>query len=269
MFSAMPRRLVLIAAALACASAPAWTAEAQGGAFDAQLVKTGLYLISGGGSNTVLRLSGDGLIVVDAKAAGSYRALRKKIRRISDQPIRLLITTDDQSDRNGNDMQFRADGTRVVSTASVARNPAAASDTVVASGAPTGSEEIDQFGGIEVRILRTSAAHCGADTIVYFPDLKSVVVGDLYLDAADPAPASGGSLASWSRALAEILRLDFDVVLPSHGPAIARAQLLAFKTRIDRLTTSATPADAFDEWRLEPTGPLPLSGETTRTSRSR
>lgn len=241
MFPATARRLALITTVLACASASgrpaAPAAAAEGGALDAQLVKTGLYLISGGGSNSVLRLSGDGLIVVDGKATGSYRALRKKIRRISDQPIRLLITTDVQSDRSGNDALFRADGTRVVASASTLHQSVAASETFMADGRSTRGDAVEQFGGVEVRILRIGAAHCATDTVVYFPNLKSVVIGDLYNDEG-PVPASGGSLADWSRALDEILQLDFDVALPSHGPAITRAQLLEFAARIERLASA-------------------------------
>src|ERR1700679_3938536 len=40
-----------------------------------EMVKTGLFLISGGGSNSVLRLSANGSIILDGKAPGSYEAL--------------------------------------------------------------------------------------------------------------------------------------------------------------------------------------------------
>ena len=36
------------------------------------LVKTGLYVLTGKGSNSVLRLSANGLILVDGKLPGSY-----------------------------------------------------------------------------------------------------------------------------------------------------------------------------------------------------
>jgi hypothetical protein len=41
----------------------------------AELVKTGLYLISGGGCNSLLRLSAAGTVLVDGKLPGTYRAL--------------------------------------------------------------------------------------------------------------------------------------------------------------------------------------------------
>jgi hypothetical protein len=37
-----------------------------------QLIKTGLYLVSGGGANTLIRMSGDGQVLVDGKLPDSY-----------------------------------------------------------------------------------------------------------------------------------------------------------------------------------------------------
>jgi hypothetical protein len=44
----------------------------------------------------------------------------------------------------------------------------------------------------------------------------------------------------WGRLLAQILKLDFDVVVPRKGPAITRADLEAFETKIDILASRAT-----------------------------
>src|SRR5262245_39942320 len=64
---------------------------------DSQLVTTGLYLISGGGGNSLLRFSPGGLILVDGKLPGFHRPLMSQVRRISkisDLPVRILIITD-------------------------------------------------------------------------------------------------------------------------------------------------------------------------------
>jgi hypothetical protein len=45
-----------------------------------EMVKTGLYVISGGGCNSVLRLSGNGLILVDGKLPGNYDDLLFHVR---------------------------------------------------------------------------------------------------------------------------------------------------------------------------------------------
>ena len=61
----------------------------------ARLAKTGLYVISGGGGNSLLRLSANGFILVDGKLAGNYDAILALTKKLSysDQPIRALILT--------------------------------------------------------------------------------------------------------------------------------------------------------------------------------
>jgi glyoxylase-like metal-dependent hydrolase (beta-lactamase superfamily II) len=94
--------------------------------------------------------------------------------------------------------------------------------------------------GIGICICHFGNAYSSSDTVVYFPNLKVVAVGDLF--SAKPAPdfAAGGSLVGWGSVLAQILKLDFDVAIPSTGPAITRADLKAFKTRLDTMVSRAT-----------------------------
>lgn len=66
------------------------------------------------------------------------------------------------------------------------------------------------------------------------PDSKVVAVGDLFTrNTPHPDLSAGGSLRGWGLALAETLKLDFDVVVPSAGSMFARADLEALKTKID------------------------------------
>src|SRR5215472_15701674 len=72
----------------------------------AELVKTGLFLISGGGCNSLVRLSANGMIVVDGKLPGNYEALLALANKISDQPVRVLINTDHYPQHTGNNAKF-------------------------------------------------------------------------------------------------------------------------------------------------------------------
>ena len=52
------------------------------GRITVQPVSTGLFLITGGGSNTVLRFTAAGIVLVDGKRNGNYDAIRQKIAKI-------------------------------------------------------------------------------------------------------------------------------------------------------------------------------------------
>lgn len=210
-------------------------------ALTAQLVKTGLYMFSGG-SNSLLRLSANGLIVVDGQAPGDYDAFRKQVKKISEQPIRLLITTDHHREHTASNARFIADGTQILAHENVKQNLGNPDLPAGKIAPPTKTYDRDftvTLGGIEVRLMHFGNAHTNGDSVVYFPNLQVVAVGDLFAATPDPDFSSGGSLVGWGPVLGEILKLDFDVVVPGTGPTVSRADLAAFKARIDTLVSRA------------------------------
>jgi glyoxylase-like metal-dependent hydrolase (beta-lactamase superfamily II) len=211
-----------------------------------QLVKTGLFLISGGGANSLMRLSANGEILVDGKRPENHAALMsqvRKISRITDMPVRVVILTNHHEDRAGTNAKFLAAGAQIVAQENVANNLTAnhTFDEKVAPPTITyGRDYTVRLGGIEVQLMHFGNACTNGDTVVYFPNLKVVAVGDLFA-AGTPNPdfPGGGSLLGWVPVLAEILKLDFDVVVPSAGPMITRDDLVAFKTKIEILVSRA------------------------------
>jgi glyoxylase-like metal-dependent hydrolase (beta-lactamase superfamily II) len=199
-----------------------------------KMVKTGLFLISGGGSNSVLRLSANGSIIVDGKTPGSYEALLAEAKKISDQPIRILINTNHHPDHTATNAQFLEDGTNIVAQENAAKN---------LSTPPTKTYDREltiRVGGIEAELLHFGNAHTNGDTVVYFPNLKAVAVGDLFAAAPDPDYAAGGSLVEWGPVLDQILKLDFDTVVPASGSLVGRAELEAFRLKLGTLISRAT-----------------------------
>ncbi len=54
------------------------------------------------------------------------------------------------------------------------------------------------MGGVEVQLKHFGPVRTGGDTVVYFPDLKIVALGDLFVTAApEPDFSAGGSLVGW------------------------------------------------------------------------
>jgi glyoxylase-like metal-dependent hydrolase (beta-lactamase superfamily II) len=221
--------------------------NSQGGAaMTAQLVKTGLYLISGGGGNTLLRFSANGLILVNGKLPDNYRPLMsqvRKISKISDLPVRGVIVTDHHEDHNGNNAKFLAAGVQIIAQENVKQRLTADNSSGGRIAPPTFTYARDftlHLGGVEVQLRHFGNAHTNGDTVVYFPNLKVIAVGDLFTpNTPDPDFSSGGSLVNWGQVLAQILQLDFDVAAPSTGPTVTRADLEAFKTKIDTLVSRA------------------------------
>lgn len=207
-----------------------------------ELVKTGLFLISGNGSNSVLRLSANGLILVDGKLPGNYPALRARAKKISDQPIRALILTGCDQSSTGTNANFVENGSHIVVQENAKQNLAAcnlAGDIIAPALVTYGREYPIRMGGVEARLMYFGNAHSSSDTVVYFPNLKVVAIGDLFATTPMLDLAAGGSMVGWGSALAQVLKLDFDVAIPSKGPTISRAELEAYKVKIDTLVSRA------------------------------
>jgi cyclase len=211
-----------------------------------QPVKTGLFLITGGGANSLLRLSPNGEILVDGKRAENHAALMsqvRKISRITDMPIRVVIVTNHHEDRSGTNAKFLAAGAQILAQENVASRLAAdrsSSDTVVLPTITYANDYMLRFGGVEVKLMHFGNAYTNNDTVVYFPNLKVVAVGDLFTpDTPNPDFSGGGSLVDWGPVLGQILELDFDVAVPSKGPMITRDDLIAFKTKVEILVSRA------------------------------
>ncbi len=214
-------------------------------ALSATMVKTGLVLISGGGCNSLLRLSANGFILVDGKLPGNYEAILAKAKKVSfsEQPIRLLINTDYHENHTGNNAKFIADGTQVLAQENVKK-------TLENYNPPSGKiapptriydhEFTIKLGGVEAQVMHFGNARTNGDTVVYFPNLKVVAVGDLFAAAPDPDYSAGGSLVGWGPVLAQILKLDFDVAVPGTGTTVTKADLEAFKTKLDTVVSRAT-----------------------------
>ncbi len=209
-----------------------------------QLIKTGLFLVSGGGANTLMRMSGNGLVLVDGKLPDSYEYLRANVKRISDQPVRALILTNADPDHTGTNAQFLEAGAHLIANQDAGLSMSANDSPRPAGALPPivtfDREYTLKIGGIEAQLMHYGHAHTGGDTVVYFPNLKVVAIGDLYAALPNPDYSNGGSLVGWGPVLAQVMKLDFDVAIPSAGEPITKADLEAFQTKIDTLVSRAT-----------------------------
>jgi cyclase len=243
-------RGIALLAAVGAVAVSAFAAEEQPGngsqeeKLNIQLLKTGLFLITGGGANSLLRLSPYGEILVDGKRAQNYAALKSQVRTISrftDMPVRAVILTNHHEDRSGTNAKFLAAGAQIIAQENVAKSLATYQTFSEKIAPPTityANDYMLRLGGVEVKLMHFGNAYSGGDTVVYFPNLKVVAVGDLFTpDMPDPDFSGGGSLVEWGPVLAQILKLDFDMVVPSTGPMITRDDLVAFKTKIEILVS--------------------------------
>jgi glyoxylase-like metal-dependent hydrolase (beta-lactamase superfamily II) len=215
----------------------------RGGAPDnvamARQLKPGLFLITGAGANTAVRVTPEGLIVVDCKNPGDdiFTSLNTQLKAISPLPVKYILNTHHHPDHVGNNQKLVDMGATVIGLEALKTNMAADPRTKDIPGQPTqtfAKDYVLKFGGVQVDAHHYGNAHTNDDTVVYFPDLKIAMISDTVTDTNPVVDwANGGSVVGWKSSLDAILKLDFEIAIPGRGEPRPKADVQAFKTKID------------------------------------
>lgn len=197
-----------------------------------QKVKDNLYMISGEGGNVAALVTGEGILLVDDMYDRNYAAVMGQVKALSDKPIRYVLNTHQHDDHSGSNAQMLAASVEIIAHKNARINMIALKQP----GVPriTFTDEMDvHLGGKEIRTRHYGRGHTGGDAVIFFPDLKVIHTGDLFLTRPTQPYidyANGGSALEWTKAIDEILKLDFDTIIPGHGPLSDRAGLLKWQT---------------------------------------
>jgi glyoxylase-like metal-dependent hydrolase (beta-lactamase superfamily II) len=211
-------------------------------------LKSELYLITGGGANTLVRVTPEGAIVVDTKnpSDDNFNRLMEEITSVTMQPVKIVINTQHHPDHVGNNQKFIDAGAQVVALEALKTHMASDPRTKAIPGLPTQTfarDHVVKLGGAEVRLYFFGPGHTGGDTMVYFPDAKVVMVSDHLTDGTPIVDfANGGSAVAWTRALDGVLKLDFEMAIPGRGEPKMRLEVQAYRDRFAALISRASEA---------------------------
>jgi cyclase len=211
-------------------------------------LKPDLYMITGGGANTLIRVTTEGLIVVDTKNPGdeNYKRVMEEITSISNLPVKYVVNTHHHPDHVGNNQKFIDAGAQIIALDALKSRMASDPRTKEIPGLPTMTFAKDydlKFGGAEVQAHFYGRGHTGDDTMVYFPDLKVVMVSDQITDNTPIVDfANGGSAVEWTQILDGVLKLDFDMAIPGRGEPKSRADIQAFRAKFAAVISRASDA---------------------------
>ncbi len=210
-----------------------------------QLVKPGLYLVEGAGANSEVRVTGEGIILVDGKLPSqkNYDDLMEQIKSVSTQPVKFLLVTHHHQDHTGNDQRFLDAGVTVIGTESLKKNletykadplPAAPSVTFAA-------EHEVRLGGAVAEMRHLGNAHTSGDSVVYFPDLKVIAVSDIVTVGGGPLIdySGGGSAAGFLQSLDALQKIDYELAIPGNGKPMTKDQVQTFKSQFETVIAHA------------------------------
>lgn len=227
-------------------------------------VKPGVYMVINGGGNSTVRVTDQGVIVVDTKNLGDqfYNDLMAQIKTVTSQPVKYAIITHVHQDHAGNIERFEKAGVPVIASEGLNRNlttggpngkgyEAAQGKPAAANMTYTKNKKI-KLGKAQAIVAHFDSGHTSGDSVVYFPDVKVVALGDEFTAIGPNCDyPMGGSVLGWSKSLAQVLKWDFDTAIPGHGnDPMTKADVVTFQKRMDEigktaieLVKSGTPKD--------------------------
>ena len=219
--------------------AGSWIAHTQNPQSPPQLtlekVKDGLYIIVGDGGNVAVYVTADGVILVDDKFERDHAQILAKVKSVTELPLKYVLNTHQHGDHTG-------DNEKLLAMAEVIahRNARANMVTGKMPGVPrlSFSDEAEVFlGGKEVRARHFGRGHTNGDAIIYFPELKTIHTGDLFVTSMPFIDYSAGASAiEWTKTLDNALNAwDFDTVIPGHGKVSTRQDLVKWKAGLETL----------------------------------
>lgn len=226
-----------------------------------------LYVLKGGGGNTAVFLTADGVTVVDAKNPGWGQPILDKIKELTPKPVTRLINTHTHGDHVSGNVDFPA-----------------TIDSVVQENTKTNMEKMDIFkqnagrglpkrtfkekltigsGADEIDLYYFGPGHTNGDAIVVFPALRTAHTGDLFAGKGLPFVdgSNGGSVLQYPETLNKVHAgiKNVDTIINGHLPSTTTwADLKTFaEFNQDFLTwaqsalASGKPAkDAAADWKV-------------------
>ena len=216
--------------------------------------KEGLYLLPGfdgalSGGNVAVLVTGEGVVIVDNKFSYSYDDITRQVAAITSQPIRYVLNTHHHYDHAGSNPDFKRTA-QVIGHENVRvnmlRNAGPSADPAGAPPITFNDRTSLHLGDAEVEAHHLGCGHTNGDSVILFPELRTVHTGDLFiwgnrLDGSTLAPFidydNGGCAGDWTATLDSLLALDFDTVIPGHGPLLGKAEIRIFRDKFDHLVT--------------------------------
>jgi glyoxylase-like metal-dependent hydrolase (beta-lactamase superfamily II) len=212
----------------------AYTQTAQPTKIDVVKLTDDLYVIHNDyvPGNTTALLTNEGVVLVDDKFPQDADNIVAAVKKLTSQPIKYVVSTHHHGDHTGGNPRLQQLGAQVVSTEEARQN--------MVDGKQPGLSNVTfehhatiYLGGKTAELYHWGRAHTNGDAVVYFPAQRVLASGDMFTNGNDVPElidySGGGSGKEWTTTLDSALKLDFDSVVPGHGPVTNKRQMQKYR----------------------------------------
>jgi cyclase len=234
---------------------------------EVEKVKDNLYVLRGGGGNTAVFLTSNGVTVVDAKNPGWGKPILDKIKELTPKPVTMLINTHTHGDHVSGNVEFPATIDFVAqenTKTNMEKMPIFKENNNVGMTKRTFKDKMTiGKGADQIDLYYFGPGHTNGDAWVVFPALRIVHAGDIFAGKSVPLvdEANGGSMLHFSETLmkAHAGIKNVDTIINGHMPAQTtwadlkeyadfNKDLVAWMQA--ELKAGKTPEQAAAEWKV-------------------
>jgi cyclase len=230
-------------------------------------VKENLFVLKGGGGNTAVFVTADGIVVVDAKNPGWGAPILDKIKTLSTKPVKMLINTHTHGDHVSGNVEFPATIDFVAqenTKANMEKMPIFKEHGGVGMAKRTFKDKMTIGKGADrIDLYYYGPGHTNGDALVVFPALRTAHIGDLFAGKNLPLVDgdNGGSVLHYPETLNKMHNSvkNVDTLINGHSDTTTTwADLKEFADFNQDFLTWAqaelkagkTPAQAAEEWKV-------------------
>ena len=195
----------------------------------------GTYANSGHNNNLSFVITGEGVLVVNA--GDNYqlaKALHEEIRKITDQPVKYVVLENGQGHAMLGSSYWQEQGVPVIAHVDAAREieeqsfallevmqarvkEKAEGTTVVMPDETFEESMVIELGGERIELLHLGPTHSPGDIIVWLPEKKLVIAGDMAFHQRMLPLFEHTDSAAWIETWDKFEALGAEVVIPGHG----------------------------------------------------
>ena len=234
---------------------------------EVEKVKDNLFVLRGGGGNTAVFVTANGVTVVDAKNPGWGAPILAKIKELTPKPVTMLINTHTHGDHVSGNVEFPASVevvAQVNTKANMEKMPIFKEHNNAGMAKRTFTDKLTLGKGADqVDLYYFGPGHTNGDAFVVFPAHRIMHSGDIFAGKSVPLidSANGGSMVRVSETLMKAHDgiKNVDTIINGHTPAQTTwADLKEYsefnKDLVDwmraGLKAGKTPEALAAEWKL-------------------
>lgn len=181
--------------------------------------------------DVALRVTPEGLILIDDKYPENVADILAQVKGVSSMPVKYLLNTHHHGDHASGNVNIRRLGIDIIAHKNIRANFL----RIKQLGEPNivfADQAAVYLGGVEVQLFYLGRGHTNGDTVIYFPDLKTVHTGDLIIDGMPVIDYdAGGSAIEFIKTIDSLLKIDFDTMIPGHGRVMNKNDVRAYRAR--------------------------------------